>query len=78
MMFANMCWKRVTLRLLDLGIVVQACHLSYLGGRDWEDPSSRPTQAESSRDQISTDGWNWWHLPVIPAMQGSAKRKMTV
>jgi hypothetical protein len=33
---------------------------SYSEVRDWEDHSSRPAQAKSSRDPLSINGWVWW------------------
>jgi hypothetical protein len=32
---------------LGLGVVVHTCNPSYLGGRGWEDLSSRPAWAKS-------------------------------
>jgi hypothetical protein len=32
---------------------------------------SRPAQAKSFGDPISTNGWVQWYMPVIPATQGS-------
>jgi hypothetical protein len=29
-------------------------------------------------DLISTNGWAWWCVPVIPAIQGSINRRFTV
>jgi hypothetical protein len=34
------------------GLVAHACNPSYLGGRDQEDCSSKPAQANSSQDPI--------------------------
>jgi hypothetical protein len=47
--------------------VAHACNPSYSGGRDWEDGHSRPAQAKSSRDPISTNDGMQWNAPVIPA-----------
>jgi hypothetical protein len=37
------------------GTVAHTCNSSYLGGRDREDHGSRPTQAKSLQDSISTN-----------------------
>jgi hypothetical protein len=34
--------------------------------------------ARSSQDPISTNGKVWWHMPIIPATQGSKNRKIVV
>jgi hypothetical protein len=49
---------------------------SHLEGGDWEDHSSRPAQGKSSQDSMSTSGWAWWQVPIIPAMQGSTNRSI--
>jgi hypothetical protein len=50
--------------VIELSIVVNMCNLSYSGGIDLEDGSSRPAQAKWPSQQKS---WVWWHTPVIPA-----------
>jgi hypothetical protein len=37
----------------------QACNPSYMGGRNQEDHSSRPTRTKSSQDSILTNVWAW-------------------
>jgi hypothetical protein len=52
---------------LRLDAVAPAYNLVYLGGRDWENHGSRPSRAKILQDPISTSGWVWWYIPVIPA-----------
>jgi hypothetical protein len=40
--------------------VVQAYNLSYLGDRESDHHNSRPAEAESSGNPISTNGWVQW------------------
>jgi hypothetical protein len=55
--------------------MAHTCNPSYLGVRDQEDCGSRPSQAKSMRDPISTNGWARWHAAVIIlAMQGNTNR----
>jgi hypothetical protein len=51
---------------------------SYPRGRVLEDGGWRPAQTKSSRDTISISGWMWWHVPVIPTVQGNANRRIMV
>jgi hypothetical protein len=59
-------------------VVTHVHNPSYSGGGDWEDHVSRPVQAKSSRDPISTNGWAWCNAPVISATQRSTKSRITV
>jgi hypothetical protein len=47
--------------------MVHAYNLSYLGDRDQEDCSLRPSQVESQCKPISTSNVGVVHVPVIPA-----------
>jgi hypothetical protein len=42
------------------------------------DESWCEVQAKSSQDPISTNGWAWWYVPVMPAMQESINRMMEI
>jgi hypothetical protein len=51
-----------------LSMVIPICSPSYLGGKDQEDHSSRPTQAKSetpSRQKSQAQ----WYMTIIPATQ---------
>jgi hypothetical protein len=50
----------------------------YSGGRDWEDGSSVPARAKSSRDLISTNKPGMVYMPVTPATSGSINRRIKV
>jgi hypothetical protein len=53
---------------------LRACNPSYSGGRDQEDYSSRPAQANSSRDPITKIGLVEW-LKVSPSSNPSTTKK---
>jgi hypothetical protein len=57
--------------LSKLGAVAHACNPSYSDGGHWEDLGSRPAQANSSQDPVSTNFKKKKKLgmvaPVIPA-----------
>jgi hypothetical protein len=53
-----------------LSKVSHTCNPSYLGGGDLED-LLRLAWTKRLQDPISTNGWVWWLIPVIPATQGS-------
>jgi hypothetical protein len=59
-------------------VVAHTCNSDYLGGRDWEVSGLRPVRANCSQDPITTNGWVWWHTPVIPAKQGIINRRIVV
>jgi hypothetical protein len=52
--------------ILELGAVAHTCNPSYSGGGDQEDQGSRPAQAKSCQDLISSNDWAQWHTSVIP------------
>jgi hypothetical protein len=60
--------------LFNLSLKNSRC---YSGERDLKAYGSRPASAKSSA-LISTNGWVWWLVPVIPAMQGSTHRRIVV
>jgi hypothetical protein len=39
-----------------------------LGSRDQKDHGLSLAQAKSLQESILTNGWAWWHMPVIPAI----------
>jgi hypothetical protein len=75
----------VKLKFLKNGVgmpraVAHACNPSYSGGRDQEDRSSKPAQANSSRDPISKKpitkkGLVEWLIGVGPDCKKKKKKK---
>jgi hypothetical protein len=74
----NVQWKDVLSYNLEslrqAGSVDYSYNPSYLGGRVWKDPSSRPAQTKHSWGSVSASGWAWWHVSVNPALWGSTNR----
>jgi hypothetical protein len=56
------------------GAVAQVYNPSYLEGEDQKDCNLKSALAKSSQDPFSTNGWAWWHTPVIPAQTGHGYR----
>jgi hypothetical protein len=53
---------------LGLGTVAHACNSSYLGGKDWEDPSLRPAWAKPMRPHLNQQAGCGGCASAIPGM----------
>jgi hypothetical protein len=53
--------------------VAHFCNPNYKGRLPFKTRSGK-----EFTDLISTSGWAQWHVPVIPAMQGSRNKRVTV
>jgi hypothetical protein len=61
-----------------LGEVVHACNPRHSGGRYWEDHGSKPAQAKSYPDPVSTNKPSMVMLAYSPGYVRSIDRKITV
>jgi hypothetical protein len=66
-------------RLIDVKpcTVAHAYYPGYSRSRYQEDHGSRPAQAKSFQNPISTNVWVQWYVPVILATWGSTNRVMS-
>jgi hypothetical protein len=66
--------------LTTLEAEIQKMKFNVSPGMEFRRPPSQPT-AGHSRELLSSQavwgkgGWAWWHMPVIPMMVGSLRKK---